>query len=46
MESNDKLKEININNCTCYYFHDKIKIVDFDLDNVLIDEKSHKNIFV
>ena len=28
----------------CYYFDDKIKLEDFDLDNILIDEKSHKNI--
>ena len=28
----------------CYYFDDKIKLEDFDLDNILIDKKSHKNI--
>ena len=35
MESNDKLKEINIKNQnrTCYYFDDIIKFVDFELDN-------------
>ena len=43
MESNDKLKEIDIKNRTCYYFDDIIKIEDFDLDNILIDEKSYKN---
>ena len=26
MESNNKLKEINIKNCTYYYFHDIIKL--------------------
>ena len=25
MESNDKLKEINIKNCVCYYLDDIIK---------------------
>ena len=39
MESNDKLKEISIKNCTCYHFDDLIKIEDFNLDNILIDEK-------
>ena len=40
MESNDKLKEINMKYCRCYFFDDIIKIEDFDLDNILIDEKS------
>ena len=44
MESNDKLKEISTKNCTCYYFHDIIKFLYFDIDNILIDEKSNKNI--
>ena len=39
MESNDELKEIDIKNCTCYYFDDIIKIEDFDFDNILINEK-------
>ena len=46
MESNDKLKEIDIKNGTCYYFDDIIKIEYFYLDNILIDEKSYKNILV
>ena len=28
-------------NCTCCYFDEIIKIENFDLDNVLIDKKSH-----
>ena len=44
MESNDKLNEIDIRNRTCYYFDDIIEIQDFDLDNILIDEKSYENI--
>ena len=30
----------------CYYFDDIIKIEDFNLDNILIDEKSYKNVLV
>ena len=39
MESNDELKETDSKNCTCYYFDDVIKIVDFNLNNFLIYEK-------
>ena len=46
MESNDKLKEIDIKNRTCYYFDDISKVKDFDLDNILIDKKSYENILV
>ena len=46
MESNDKLKEINIKNRTCYYFDDIIKFEGFHLDNILIDEKPFENILV
>ena len=45
MESNDEIIEIDIKNRTCYYFDDIIKIEDFYLDNILIDEKSYENIF-
>ena len=41
MESNDKSKEIDIKNRTCYYFDDIIKIEDFDSDNISIDAKSY-----
>ena len=46
MESNVKLKEIDIKNRACYYFDHIIKIEDFDLDNILIDEKSYENILI
>ena len=45
MESNE-LKEIDIKNPTCYYFDDLIKIEDFDVVNILIDERLHKRILV
>ena len=46
MDRNDKLKEIDIKNRMCYYFDHIIKIEDFNLDNILIDEKSYENILV
>ena len=46
MESNDQLIQIDIKNRTCYYFDDLIRIEDFNLDNILIDEKSYEyNLF-
>ena len=45
-ESNDNLKEIDIKNRTCYYFDDVVKIKDFDLDKLLIDEKSYEKMLV
>ena len=44
MESNDKLKDIDIKNRTCYYFDDITKIEDFGINKILIDEKPYKNI--
>ena len=43
MESNNKLKETNIKNRTCYYFDDMININDLDRDNILLGEKTHEN---
>ena len=39
MGSDHKLKEISIKYRMCYYFNDIIKIEDFDIDNILMDEK-------
>ena len=39
---NNEFKKVPIKNWTCYYFDDIIKLEDFDLDNILIDKKSHK----
>ena len=41
---NNELKRAFLKNCTCYYFDDIIKLEDFDVDNILIDQKSHENI--
>ena len=45
MDSNDEVKEIDIKNCTCYYFNSLIKIEDFNPNNILIDEKPYQNIW-
>ena len=43
---NNELKNVHIKNCTSYYFNDIIKLEDFNLDNILTDEKSHENILI
>ena len=42
---NSELKKVCIKHCTCYS-DDIIKLEDFDFDNILIDQKSHKNILI
>ena len=39
MECNEEVKVIYIKNRIYYYFDDVIKIEDFNLDDILIDEK-------
>ena len=43
---NNEFKIVHIKNCSCYYFDDIIKLEDFDLDHISLDEKSHKNILI
>ena len=43
---NNQSKKVRIKNSTCYYFHNIIKLEDFDLENILTDEKSHENISI
>ena len=43
---NNEFKKFCIKNFTCYYFNDIIKLEDFDIHNILIDEKSHENILI
>ena len=43
---NNEFKKVPIKDRTCYYFDDIIKLEDFDLDNILVGEKSHKNILI
>ena len=42
---NNEFKKVRIKNRTCYYFDDIIKLEDFNLDNILFNEKSHINWF-
>ena len=40
------MKKVRIKNRACYYFDDIIKLKDFNLDNILIDEKLSGNILI
>ena len=42
MESIDELKEVDIKDCTCYYFDDIMRVGHFDFNNVLLGKKSYK----
>ena len=46
MEINNELTEIDFKNCTCYFFGDRIKIEDFDFNNILLDKKSCEIILI
>ena len=35
---NNEFKKVRIKSRTCFYFDDIIKLEDFDLDNISIDE--------
>ena len=39
-----QVKQINIKNCTYYFFNDMINIEGFDSNLLKIDKKSYKNI--
>ena len=43
---NNEFKKAHIENRPCYYFDNIIKLEDFDIENILIDEKSHENISI
>ena len=40
------LKKVRIKNRRSYYFDETMKLEDFDIYNILIDEKSRENIFI
>ena len=42
----NKVKDIDIKNCTYYFFDDIIKLKNFDSSNIKIDEESYKNILI
>ena len=39
---NKEFRKVCVKNRACYYFDGMTKLEDFDSDNVLLDEKSHK----
>ena len=43
---NNELKKVNIKNRTSYYFDDIIKFEDFDVNKILLNEKSYENILI
>ena len=43
MESNNELKETDIENCVWYYFDQIMRAVDNNFGNILLDKKPHKN---
>ena len=45
-KENSEFKKIPIKNPTCYYFDNIIKLEDFDVDNISIDEKAHEIILI
>ena len=45
MEINE-LNKVPIKNCTFYYFHDIIKLENFDLHNILIEQNLQENILI
>ena len=46
MEGNNQFRYIYSKKCIYYYFNDIVWIEDFDINNILIDEKPCKNIWV
>ena len=42
----NNVKDIDIKNCTYYFFNDIININIFDSNNIKIDDKSYKDILI
>ena len=45
-EIENEFEKVHIKNHMYYYFDDIIKLEDFDIGNILIDEKSHKTVLI
>ena len=43
---NNQFKNVCTESRPCNYFDDIIKLKDFDLNNILIDQNSHENILI
>ena len=46
MKMINKVKDIEIKNRTYYFFHDIFDIINFDQNDIKIDEKSYENILI
>ena len=47
MKSKSKCKKISIKSCTCCYFDNIMKVdEEINVDKILLDKKSYKNILV
>ena len=46
MKMSNKVKDIDIKNCTYFFCNGIINIKNFDPKNIKIDEKSYKNILI
>ena len=44
MKRDNKIEDINIKKHTYYFFDDNTSIIDFDPNNIILDEKSYKTI--
>ena len=42
----NKFKDIDVKNCTYYFFNDIFNIKNFDSNKINIDEKLYKNILI
>ena len=42
MKRKDELKEIDMKNCSCYYFDDIINGIDINFSDILLDEKLYE----
>ena len=46
MKMSDKIKNIDIENRTYYFFNDMVNIENFDRNNIKLDQKTYKNISI
>ena len=42
----NKLKEINIENCACYHLGDVMKMNDLYFENIILDKKLYEDIYI
>ena len=42
MESKDELKETDFKNDKCYYLDEKVRVIDADFSDTILNEKSYE----